>query len=111
MKKSYPIFLGFVFLAAFSVPSVSAHDPPPPPRPAVSPTPLASAVLETALNRAGGPISRAQREKAYAKVLEGQRFLETAKRSLTKTEYDVNIRLAKQSFQNAVESDPSLSEA
>ncbi len=111
MKKSYSMFLGFIFLAAVSVPSVIAQDPPPPPRPATSPTPLASTVLEAALNRAGGPISREQREKAYAKLLEGQRFLETAKRSQTKTEYDVNIRLAKQSFQNAVESDPSLSEA
>jgi tetratricopeptide (TPR) repeat protein len=56
-------------------------------------------------------VTREQREKGYAKLLEGQRFLETAKRSLTKNDYDVNIRLAKQSFQNAAESDPSLSEA
>jgi tetratricopeptide (TPR) repeat protein len=110
MKKSYSIFLGFIFLAAVGVSGIRAQDPPPP-RGAVSPTPLTSTILETALGKVGGSVTREQREKAYAKLLEGQRFLETAKRSMTKTEYDVNIRLAKQSFQNAVESDPSLSEA
>jgi tetratricopeptide (TPR) repeat protein len=111
MNKGYSIFSGFIFLAVFSVFSVSAQDPPPPPRAAVSPTPLISTILETALSRVGDGVTREQREKAYAKLLEGQRFLETAKRSQTKSEYDVNIRLAKQSFQNAVESDPTLSEA
>jgi tetratricopeptide (TPR) repeat protein len=81
------------------------------PAPKAAATPLASAVLENALAKLGDGVTREQREKAYAKLLEGQRFLETAKRSLTQNEYQANVRLSKTSFQNAVELDPSLSEA
>jgi len=84
------------------------------PKPSPTPAPVAvSTILETALARVGDgvAVTREQREKAYAKLLEGQRYLEIAKRSLTQNEYQANVRLSKTSFQNAAELDPTLSEA
>jgi tetratricopeptide (TPR) repeat protein len=51
--------------------------------------------------------SREQRAQAYAKLLEGQRLLGEARRSTT----DASLRLARQAFQSAAASDPSLAEA
>ncbi len=110
-------FLGFCFSILLSATVLGgnayAQDVPAPlPTPKPVATPLVSTVLENALAKLGdGAVTREQREKAYAKLLEGQRFLETAKRALTQNEYQVNVRLSKASFQSAVELDPSLSEA
>jgi tetratricopeptide (TPR) repeat protein len=108
MNKRSSVFYILILSCGLSI-NAAAQDPP---RPVASPTPLVSSVLESALNRLGeNGSTREQREKGYTKLLEGQRFLETAKRSMTKIDYDSNVRLAKQSFQSAVETDPSISEA
>ena len=104
-------FSGLLLTGIFSVGIYGQENGPARAIPAASPTPQASIMLELAFNRLGESVTREQREKAYAKLLEGQRFLESAKRALTKNEYESSVRLAKQSFQTAIESDPSLSEA
>jgi tetratricopeptide (TPR) repeat protein len=82
-----------------------------PPRPIGTPAPMMSTALEAAFARAKENVTREQREKAYAKLLEGQRFFEAAKRSGSEPEYQANVRLSRQSFQNAIELDPTLAEA
>ncbi len=53
-------------------------------------------------------VPREKREQAYAKLLEGQRYVWSAKRS--RSQAAVNSRLARQAFQRAVELDPTLAE-
>lgn len=53
-------------------------------------------------------VPREKREQAYAKLLEGQRYVWAAKRS--RSQAAVNSRLARQAFQRAVELDPTLAE-
>lgn len=56
-------------------------------------------------------VSRERREQAYIKLLEGQRYIWNISRQRSQAEVDNNSRLAKQSFQKAVELDPTLAEA
>ncbi|PYS99130.1 MAG: hypothetical protein DMF63_13760 [Acidobacteria bacterium] len=53
---------------------------------------------------------REQKEKAYAKLLEGQRYIWSADRLRSPTARQNNARLAKIAFQESVELDPLLSE-
>ena len=106
MNKRFFV-LSFILITALT--AVSAFAQVDPLKPA--PTPSISAALENAFAKLKNGTTREEREKAYAKLLEGQRFLEIAKRAGTQPEYLANLRLSKQSFQNAVELDPSLSEA
>lgn len=50
---------------------------------------------------------REKRAAAYAKLMEGQRFLTT----ITRTNMDANLRRAKQAFQESAQLDPTLAEA
>lgn len=116
-------FLGFsiVVLTGITAAVVSAQTTgnPPPPLPRSTPPPAiqgpgqgpsTSTIIENAFARLKDGATREQREKGYAKLLEGQRHVENAKRS-GRNEYEQNIRLAKQSFLSALEADPSISEA
>lgn len=55
-------------------------------------------------------VSRENREKAYKKLLEGQRYLWTMRRG-SESSMNVGARLAKAAFQEAVEFNPKLAEA
>lgn len=117
MRKSYFVFSTFVLTGILTIvlpTAVSAQNDGPPAMP--RPTPVATAApisvaVENAFKRVKDPITREQREKGFTKLLEGQRMMEIAKRSMAKNDYDLNIRLAKQSFLSALEADPSISEA
>ncbi|MCS6873916.1 MAG: tetratricopeptide repeat protein [Pyrinomonadaceae bacterium] len=56
-------------------------------------------------------VSREKREQAYAKLLEGQRYFWQMTRQRTRLSFANYAKLAKQSFQKAIELDPSLAEA
>lgn len=55
-------------------------------------------------------VSREKREQAYTKLLEGQRYIWSMSRVGSPTVLRTGARLAKESLQQAVELDPSLSE-
>jgi tetratricopeptide (TPR) repeat protein len=55
-------------------------------------------------------VSREKREQAYAKLLEGQRYIWSMSRVGSPTVLRTGARLAKESLQQAVELDPNLSE-
>jgi len=56
-------------------------------------------------------ISREQREQAYAKLLEGQRYIWMSQHTRSQAAKMQNARLASQALQKAVELNPTLSEA
>lgn len=59
---------------------------------------------------ASGEVSRDRRERAYAKLFEGQRFVWNAGRLRSQAGIAGTSRLARQAFQRAVELDPLLAE-
>lgn len=97
-------------------PTVLPPGPPPrpaPPVPVVSPTPKISETLGKNLDQITDKIvvSREKREQAYAKLLEGQRYIWSVNnRSRAQTNSASGARLARQSLQKAVELDPTLAE-
>jgi tetratricopeptide (TPR) repeat protein len=104
----FGLSLSIFAVCAGAVPAQDTPAPRPTPPPAAMPV---SAILENAFAHINDPISREDRERAYAKVLEGQRFIENAGRSATRPEYDNNVKFARQAFQDAIQLDPSLIEA
>ncbi|MBA3352673.1 MAG: hypothetical protein H0U23_09660, partial [Blastocatellia bacterium] len=84
------------------------------PAPAASPlpTPPASEQLSKALENIAAvkPTPREQREQAYAKLLEGQRYVWGAERLRSRAGRQHNSKLAREAFQRSVELDPLLSE-
>ena len=80
--------------------------------PSPAPTPRMSDQLSKALERVGvqSVTPRDLREKAYAKLLEGQRYVWGGDRLRTAAGRQNNVRLARQAFQESVEFDPTLSE-
>ncbi len=85
---------------------------PPPPAVRASPTPPASEQLSKVLENIAAvkPAPREQREQAYAKLLEGQRYVWTGERLRSRAGRQNNSRLAREAFQRSVELDPLLSE-
>lgn len=85
-------------------------------RPSVSPTPTPVPKLFDQLSKTlersgtGTSASRERREKAYAKLLEGQRYIWSGDRLRSLAGRQNNVRLAQQAFQESVELDPMLSE-
>src|SRR6186713_579150 len=85
-------------------------------RPASTPSPVPTAKVSDQLSklveamRPEQPTPREQKEKAYAKMLEGQRYVWSGDRLRSMAARQSNITLAKQAFQESVELDPSLSE-
>jgi tetratricopeptide (TPR) repeat protein len=55
-------------------------------------------------------VSREKREQAYAKLLEGQRYIWNLTNVRSRTNVSLGTRLAKESFLKAVELDPTLAE-
>lgn len=76
-----------------------------------SPTPSLSKSLAKRLDDpAKTAASRSDREAAFAKLMEGQRYAWAASRTRNATRAGAAIRVARQAFQAAVELDPTLAE-
>jgi predicted Zn-dependent protease len=86
---------------------VSAQTDPPP---RATPAPRLSAVLAKNIEQQTDEVSRERREQALVKLMEGQRYIWGISRLRSQTMITANSKLAKQSFQKAVELDPKLSE-
>ncbi|HEY0051152.1 MAG TPA: hypothetical protein VGB68_17795, partial [Pyrinomonadaceae bacterium] len=85
--------------------------PPPKPKPTAEPTPRLSTVLAQNLEQMKSvDIPRERREQAYAKLLEGQRYLWMMSRQRSQSAMIAGGNLARQSLQKAVELDPTLAE-
>ncbi len=82
----------------------------PPPSP--TPTARVSDQLSKTLDGIGSDsvTSREDKEKAYAKLLEGQRYVWSGDRLRSMAGRQNSVRLAKQAFQESLEFDPQLSE-
>src|SRR4030095_3989977 len=82
------------------------------PAPSPIPTPRVSDQLSKVLDRrdVNSVTPREQKEKAYAKLLEGQRYIWSGDRLRSQAGRQNNINLAKQAFQESVGFDPMLSE-
>ena len=97
-------------------PLVRAATPTPTPLVVRVPTPQPNVKISESLARnlenqtKNGEVSRENRELAYAKLLEGQRYLWSMSRQRGQNNSG-NMRLAKQSFQKAAELNPLLAEA
>lgn len=76
------------------------------PTPVFRPTPPSAENFNNQID-----LPRERREQAYAKLLEGQRYLNNIKPSRTANAGNNNAALAKQAFQKAIELNPNLSEA
>ena len=80
------------------------------------PSPLPAAKVSERLSKVvdgltpGGVSTREQREKAYVKLLEGQRHIWSGDRLRSVAGRQNSAKLAMQAFQESVESDPRLSE-
>jgi tetratricopeptide (TPR) repeat protein len=84
----------------------------PSPAPSLVPTTKVSDQLSKLVEalRPERPTPREQKERAYAKMLEGQRYVWSGDRLRSMAARQNNINLAKQAFQESVELDPTLSE-
>ncbi len=82
------------------------------PSPSPAATPRVSDQLSKALDRIrhDSVTPREDKEKAYAKLLEGQRYIWSGDRLRSMAGRQNNVRLAKQAFQESVGFDPMLSE-
>jgi tetratricopeptide (TPR) repeat protein len=87
--------------------SVSAQTDPPP---RATPVPRLSSVLAKNIEQQTDEVSRERREQALVKLMEGQRYIWGISRLRSQSMITANAKLAKQSFQKAVELDPKLSE-
>lgn len=113
-KKTLLLILAIAF-GLLNFAEVAAQDDPPPqalPRPTAAPTPRLSTILAKNLEQAqtGVEIPRERREQAYAKLLEGQRYLWMMSRQRSQSAALAGARLARESLQKAVELDPTLAE-
>jgi tetratricopeptide (TPR) repeat protein len=112
------IFLSFsagstaVFAQSAGDSATPKRTPTPPPVVRTSPTPKLSETLSKNLEALpkDGEIPRERREQAYAKLLEGQRYIWSMSRLRSQMGTATGARLAKQALQKAVELDPTLAE-
>jgi tetratricopeptide (TPR) repeat protein len=105
LKQVLPVLI-LLIMAATSFSQVERIAPAP------SPTPRLSDQLSKILESMGTdrPTPREQREKAYAKLLEGQRYVWSGDRVRSLTARQNSVNQAKQAFRESVELDPLLSE-
>jgi tetratricopeptide (TPR) repeat protein len=111
MKKLSLSFAITFFLGLINFQLVSAQNDPPPPKP--TPTPvvrLSSILAKNPELLADASVSRERREQAFLKLMEGQRYLWGMSRTRSQSAINTSAKLARQSFVNAVELDPKLSE-
>lgn len=99
-------------IGAFGLQPVSGQNQPTatPPPPTASPTPQISVELSKNSEKQSSDVSREKQEQAYAKLLEGQRYLWNSTRLRLPSGAATGAKLAKQAFQKAVELNPNLSE-
>ncbi|QQS41816.1 MAG: tetratricopeptide repeat protein [Acidobacteriota bacterium] len=120
MKKFYPaaVVPALLFLLAFAVPAQDPEETPPPPPPEIARDKISeeaklSELLAKRLEALPQEfqITREEREEAYAKLLEGQRYLWNMRRMRsTNPGVQVGARMAKNALQKAVELNPKLAE-
>lgn len=77
---------------------------------APTPAPRLSSMSAKNIELQTDEVSRERREQALVKLMEGQRYVWGISRLRSQTMIAANAKLAKQSFQKAVELDPKLSE-
>src|SRR5687768_707055 len=101
-----PVLLSLLILVPFGAAFSQTATPSP------SATPRVSDQLLKVLAglKADSVTPREQKEKAYAKMLEGQRYIWNGDRMRSAAGRQNNVKLAKQAFQESVELDPLLSE-
>ncbi|MEO8572497.1 MAG: tetratricopeptide repeat protein [Pyrinomonadaceae bacterium] len=102
-----PVFFSLTILVGITgAASAQTVSPSPGPAPRVS-----DQLLKTLAGlRADSVIPREQKEKAYVKMLEGQRYIWSGDRMRSAAGRQNSVKLAKQAFQESVELDPLLSE-
>ena len=100
-----PALLSLFILVPFSGSALSQAASPSP-----APTPRVSDQLSRVLSGLGpdSVTPREQKEKAYAKMLEGQRYVWSGDRLRSAAGRQNSVKLAKQAFQESVELDPLL---
>ncbi len=81
------------------------------PQPSASPLIRLSDLYAQNLQKQTTDVSRERREQAYAKLLEGQRFLWSRQRARSQSNVKTLVENARKSVQTAIELDPKLSEA
>ncbi|MGI8466902.1 MAG: tetratricopeptide repeat protein [Pyrinomonadaceae bacterium] len=112
MKKLKLALCSAAIVACFGARAIFAQTDsmPKPVAPLAKPTPRLSVTLAENLNRQSD-VSRQQREQAFVKLLEGQRYISNASRRRSSTAaYIAATTLAKESFQKALELNPKLVE-
>lgn len=102
------VFIAVSIFAVLCAAEVSAqiNSNPPSPMP-----PVNEAMAKSPERRQISEVSRERRAQAYAKLLEGQRYIWIMNRMRSPAAVDSNSKLAKQAFQKAAELDPTLAEA
>ncbi len=117
MKNMKFVSIVFTILIGLQIgfSQTTGESPPTPPRaiPTTNPTPKISDTVSKSLAQFTSQtlIPREQREQAYAKLLEGQRYIWNMRPRRSQTSAENNSRLAKQALQKAVELNPALAEA
>lgn len=114
--RSIGLFAAFCISGTFAANAQNDDPPPSPPsrmvQPSATPAPKLSEIF--AINLAAAPkpddLPRERREQAYAKMLEGQRYILTANRLRSNSGVANATRLARQALQKAVELNPHLAE-
>lgn len=103
--------IAFGLLSEIKVPAQVISDPPPVRLPTPVPTPrLSTALLQNLEQAQSQTVPRERREQAYAKLLEGQRYLWMMSRQRSQAGQAAGGKLARAALQKAVELDPTLAE-
>ncbi len=106
-SKSFIVLAVFIFAG---LQCVSAQNNPPAPLPGISESPKLSEILSKNLEK-NTEVSRERREQAYAKLLEGQRYIWNLRQpQRSQSAFTAALLLAGQSLQKAVELNPNLAE-
>ncbi len=107
MKINRILLIFALFLLIVSSVSAQEGTNPPPPKPTPKPTIQEPSTSKLEYLQQNTEVPREKREQAYVKLFEGQRYLSTIR---SQAGVAAGIRMAKESFQTAVELDPTLAE-
>ncbi|MEP7038783.1 MAG: tetratricopeptide repeat protein [Acidobacteriota bacterium] len=104
-------FIVLTVLILLGLQCVFAQNNPPVPLPGITESPKLSDILSKNLEQQNADVSRERREQAYAKLLEGQRYIwNLRKPQRSQAAVTAAALLARQSLQKSVEFDPTLAE-